>query len=130
MTPGCGPFPRGHGRWTGELIDPFEQRAAIYLYAALVADVSLDLIGMKERILVEGRFAEAELFVRALASLRPGAKVYVGDAQNDASYGALRLIYPDLAPSSALLEVAPLDQDLAFYRDRWLNEANRAEAAA
>jgi hypothetical protein len=130
MTPGCGPFPRGHGRWTGELLDPFEQRAAIYLYAALVAEVSLNLIGAKERILIEGKFAEGEVFVRALLSLRPGSNVYVGDAQNDASYGALRLIYPDLAPASALPEVAPLDQDLASYRDRWLVEANRAEAAA
>jgi hypothetical protein len=130
MTPGCGPFPRGSGRWIGKLLDPFERRAAVRLYAALVADVSLNLIGAKERILIEGRFAEAQVFVRALASLRPGSKVYVGDAQNDASYGALRLLTPDLPPPSALLEVMPLDQDLAEYRDRWLNEANRAEAVA
>jgi hypothetical protein len=130
MTPGCGPFPRGRGRWVGKLLDPFEHRAASYLYAALVAEVSLNLIGAKERILIEGRFAEAEVFVRALASLRPDLKVYVSDANNDASYGALSLIHPDLAPASALLEAAPLDQDLAGYRDRWLDEANRAEAVA
>jgi sugar (pentulose or hexulose) kinase len=130
MTPGFGPYPHGRGCWIGKLLDPFERHAAVCLYAALVADVSLNLIGAKERILIEGRFAEAEVFVRALASLRPDAKVYVSDANNDASYGALRLINPDLAPASALLEVAPLDQDLAGYRDRWLDEANRAEAVA
>ena len=130
MTPGFGPFPRGRGRWIGKPLDPFERRAAVWLYAALVADVSLNLIGAKERVLIEGRFAETEVFVRALASLLPDSRVYVGDAQNDASYGALRLINPDLAPSSALLEVAPLDQDLAGYRDRWQDEANRVEAVA
>lgn len=130
MTPGCGPFPHGRGCWIGKPLDTFEQRAAVCLYAAMVAEVSLNLIGAKERILIEGRFAETEVFVRALASLLPDSKVYVGDAQNDASYGALCLINPDLAPSSALREVAPLDQDLALYRDRWLNEANRAEAVA
>jgi sugar (pentulose or hexulose) kinase len=129
MTPGCGPFPRDRGRWIGKLLDPFEQRAASHLYAALVAEVSLNLIGAKERILIEGRFAEAEVFVRALASLRPDSKVYVSDAHNDASYGALRLINPDLPPSSGLLKVAPLDQDLTGYRDRWLAEA-RTEALA
>ncbi|MGH6794127.1 MAG: FGGY-family carbohydrate kinase [Methylocella sp.] len=130
MTPGCGPFPHGRGRWIGKLRDPYERHAAVCLYAALVAEVSLNLIGATERILIEGRFAEAEVFVRALASLRHDAKVYIGDAHNDASYGALRLINPDLAPPSALLEVTPLDQDPASYRDRWLDEANRAEAVA
>ena len=130
MTPGSGPYPHGRGRWIGKLLDPFEQHAAICLYAALVAEVSLSLIGAKGRIVIEGRFAEAEVFVRALASLLPYSRVYVSDAQNDASYGALRLINPHLAPASALLEAAPLDQDLAGYRDRWLDEANRAEAVA
>ncbi len=130
LTPGCGPFPKSRGRWTGIPRDPFERQAAICLYAALVADVSLDLIGAKERLLIEGRFAEAPLFVRALARLRPGSKTYVSDARNDASYGALRLVNPDLPPPSALREVRPLDQDLAGYRERWRNEADRAEALA
>ncbi len=130
MTPGSGPYPHGRGRWIGKQLDPFEQHAAICLYAALVAEVSLSLIGAKGRIVIEGRFAEAEVFVRALASLLPYSRVYVSDAQNDASYGALSLINPDLAPASALREAAPLDQDLAGYRDRWLDEANRAEAVA
>ncbi|MGQ0445094.1 MAG: FGGY-family carbohydrate kinase [Beijerinckiaceae bacterium] len=129
MAPGCGPFPDGRGGWIGKPLDPFEQRAASHLYAALVAEVSLHLIGAKERILIEGRFAEAEVFVRALASLRPDAKVYVSGAHFDASYGALRLINKDLAPPSGLRQVAPLGQDLTSYRGRWLSEA-RAEALA
>ena len=40
------------------------RRAAACLYAALVADAALDLIGARETLLVEGRFAAAEVFVR------------------------------------------------------------------
>ncbi|MES2056246.1 MAG: carbohydrate kinase [Pseudomonadota bacterium] len=119
MMPGGGPFPSGSGEWVVEPEDPYAIRAAACLYAALVADASLDLIGSRERLLIEGRFAEAQVFVRALASLRPDTAVYTGAAHNDVSYGALRLVDATLAPPSALDRVAPLDIDLSGYRDLW-----------
>jgi sugar (pentulose or hexulose) kinase len=115
----AGPFRSRTGNWIDEPRDRFAMRAAVSLYAALVADVSLELIGARERILVEGRFAEAEVFVRALASLRPEMAIYVANAHNDVSYGALRLIYPDLPPPSALQQVKPLAQDIGAYRSLW-----------
>lgn len=123
LAPGFGPFAASRARWAG-VADDWDQdwyarRAAVCLYAALVADVSLDLIGSKERILVEGRFAEAEVFVRALAALRPGTKVFTANAHNDVSFGALRLVNPDLAPQGELVQVLPLEGDLAGYRARW-----------
>jgi hypothetical protein len=93
------------------------------LYAALVADVSLDLIGAKDRLLIEGRFAQCEVFVRALASLRPDTAVYVAQSESDASFGALRLVNPDLSPQSSLTRVTPLPQNLEDYRRRWRQEA-------
>lgn len=119
LAPGCGPFPQGQGRWLNPPQDWFERRAATCLYAALVADAALDLIGSRERLLVEGRFAEAEVFVRALASLRPDTAIYVANAHNDVSFGALRLIDPALAPAGHLRRIAPLGHDLAAYRARW-----------
>ncbi|MGH8530511.1 MAG: FGGY-family carbohydrate kinase [Nevskiales bacterium] len=130
FRPGCGPFPISRGRWTSMPAVAAERRAAICLYAALVADVSLGLIGAQERILIEGRFAHAELFVRALASLRPAAKTYICNVDNDVSYGALRLIDPRLAPSTRLTEAAPLELDLSDYRGRWLKAIAQREAAA
>lgn len=130
FAPGFGPFPRARGRWIGMPARAVQRRAAVSLYAALVADVSLDLIGARERILVEGRFAEAQVFVRALASLRPGAAIYTANAHNDVSYGALRLLRPDLAPKSRLTRVTPLEADLAAYRERWRAEIERMELAA
>lgn len=130
MVPGVGPFPNEQGTWVAQPEDAFAVRAAACLYAALVADAALDLIGSRERLLIEGRFAEAEVFVRALASLRPDTAVYTGAAHNDVSYGALRLIDPDLPPPAALNRVAPLEVDLHSYRALWRERVDRLEAAA
>lgn len=119
LAPGCGPFPNAQGRWVNESADWYARRAAACLYAALVTDQALDLIGTHERLLIEGRFAEAEVFVRALAALRPDAQVLVANAHNDVSFGALRLIDPMLVPQGDLRRIEPLDADLNTYRSRW-----------
>lgn len=125
LAPGCGPFPDGPGGWINQPADWFERRAAACLYAALVADVSLDLIGSGERLLIEGRFAEAEVFVRALAALRPGTQVLVANAHHDVSFGALRLVDPTLRPAGDLRRIAPLAEDLAAYRAAWRQAAGQ-----
>jgi len=129
-APGVGPYPQAHGRWLGEPDDPMVLRAAVCLYAALVADASLDLIGARSRILVEGRFGEAQAFVGGLASLRPRDQIYASIAHNDVSYGALRLIDPQLAPPSELRRVAPIEVDLTDYRARWRHAALEVGEAA
>jgi sugar (pentulose or hexulose) kinase len=121
FAPGCGPFPDKAGRWIKQPDDWFARRAAVCLYAAMVTDVSLNLIGARRAILIEGRFAEAEVFVRALASLRPHDAIYVANAHNDVSFGALRLLDPSLKPSGALVRVEPLESDLTAYHARWTN---------
>lgn len=120
LAPGCGPFPQGRFQFLNRPDDWHQRRAAACLYAALVADVSLGLIGSRERLLVEGRFAEADVFVRALAALRPDQAIYTANAHNDVSLGGLRLVYPRLRPAGSLVRVAPLEQDLTAYRDRWI----------
>ena len=119
LAPGCGPFPDCVARWVTEPQDGTARRAAACLYAALVADAALDLIGARDILLVEGRFAGAVVFVRALAALRPDMQVLVADAASDASFGALRLIDPALAPPTQLRQVEPLAGDLAAYRETW-----------
>jgi sugar (pentulose or hexulose) kinase len=119
FAPGFGPFAAGKGRWVNRPEDWFARRAAACIYAALVAETSLSLIGTKQTLLVEGRFAEAEVFVRALASMRPDLAVYTANAHNDVSFGALRLINPDLRPDGTLSRVRPLEQDLTAYAAQW-----------
>lgn len=130
LTPGFGPFPDQRGRWIDIPVDEAGRRAAVSLYAALVANVSLDLIGACERILVEGRFAEAEVFVRALAALRPDAEVYRAHAHNDVSFGALRLLNPELRPAGSLERVAALPGSVQRYRDAWARDVSRAKVMA
>jgi sugar (pentulose or hexulose) kinase len=127
FAPGFGPFANGHGRWINRPEDWFARRAAACIYAALVAETSLSLIGTEQTLLIEGRFAEAEVFVRALASLRPDLKIYTANTHNDVSFGALRLIDPDLKPDGALTRVRPLDQNLAEYAAQWREMATREE---
>lgn len=130
FAPGFGPFAHMRGRWIAEPGESAPRRAAVSLYAAFVAAASLDLIGTKERLLIEGRFAEGQVFVRALAALRPDLRVYIGKAHNDVSYGALRLLDATLPPAEPLERVEPLDLDLTPYRDRWHEEIGRMEEAA
>lgn len=127
---GVGPFPAGPGRWENEPADPLDRRAAAGLYLALMADETLRLIGSRERLLIEGRFAEAQVFIRALAGLRPEQKVYVSNAHDDVPYGALRLLKPDLPPPSPLTPVPPLALDLSLYARRWRLLAEQSLAAA
>ena len=119
LAPGCGPFPDHAGRWVNEPKDWYERRAAACLFAALVADVALGLVGAKGTLLVEGRFARAHVFVRAIASLRPDLAVFVAHADTDVSFGALRLVDPALAPPGGLSRILPLDHDLERYKSAW-----------
>lgn len=126
-APGVGPYPRGRGRWIAEPTTPAARRAALGLYAALVVDTSLELIGARERLLIEGRFVRAEVFVRALAALRPDTEIHVSSGHEGVPYGALRLIDPTLPPLVSLRRVEPLATDLAEYKTRWRLEAVRGE---
>ncbi len=119
LVPDCGPFPERRHQWVSEPTAPLARTAAVALYAALMADSALDLIGARNTLLIEGRFAVSELFTRALASLRGTAKVYTAEGDADVSFGALRLIDPALAPPVKLRRVQPLEASLDEYRTTW-----------
>jgi len=123
LTPGIGPFPDGRGGWAGPPVAPRLRMAAACVYAALVADVSLGLIGARGALVIEGRFAAADAFGRTLAALRPDMAVYATDGDADLAYGALRLIDPDLAPPPTLRRLAPLDTDIGPYAADWRRRA-------
>ena len=124
---GYGPFPNLDGHWLNEPRDWFETRSAISLYAALVTNSSLDLIGSRGTILIEGRFAKAEVFVRALASLRPNDTIYAANETNDVSFGALRLLNPELKCKDKLRKIEPLEIDVAEYAKLWQEKVNQLE---
>lgn len=127
---GVGPFPWRTGEWRNKPADPGDQRAVTGLYLALMADAALDLIGSRERLLIEGRFAEALIFTRALAALRPRQRVFVSSAHQDVAYGALRLVDPQFQLPCELAPVEPLDIDLTGYAAQWRAHAQAAQGAA
>jgi sugar (pentulose or hexulose) kinase len=129
FAPGVGPFPTNEGCWINRPENEFERRATICLYAALVTDASLDLIGARGAILIEGRFAGAEVFVRALPSLRPENIIYTASAENDVSFGALRLVHPQIRSTSSLTRVQPLNISITNYQTRWIAKAFRGATA-
>lgn len=114
-----GPFPQRCGQWVNEPEDSDVRRAAIALYAALMSDTLLNQIGSRNRLVVEGRFAEADVIVRILAGLRPSQQIFTSHAHNDVSFGALRLVNPRLEPADPLFGVAAVAMDLSDYRSRW-----------
>jgi sugar (pentulose or hexulose) kinase len=125
MVAGVGPYPNAAHPPPDMGTDPSERRARAFVYAALLADVSLDLIGSRDIVFVEGRFSKAPLFVQTLASLRPASKVLISNDDNGVAHGALRLAKVARATVSEWRRAEPLPVDLNAYRARWRAEAER-----
>jgi sugar (pentulose or hexulose) kinase len=130
-APGLGPFPNAKLGPRPQMADLNEAIAKTHLYAALVADVSLDLIGSRDTLFVDGRFSHSPIFVSALAALRPDTTVLVSEEEHGVARGALRLVDPNMIDpnrgvSPTAQRVAPLPADLSAYRQRWRLAAERA----
>ena len=125
FAPGAGPYRHAGGRWLSKPDDALQRWAAVCLYTALLSDTALDLIGAKDHLIVEGRFAASTLFVAALAALRPAMAVHAAPSGIDVSFGALTLLQPTLLFRGALARVRPLQLRLSEYRERWRQECLR-----
>jgi len=123
-VPGVGPFPNATLRWVGAPRDADDALVRAQLYVALIADVSLDLIGSSDTLVIDGRFSSAPVFVQALACLRAGTRVFISNDENGVARGALRLVKGAESDAAALERVAPLPIDMAIYRDRWRESAD------
>ncbi|MBL9034104.1 MAG: hypothetical protein JNN33_05020 [Rhodospirillaceae bacterium] len=116
-----GPFAGTRGRCVdaqGHDAIPWHRATLAALYCALMTDLMLDLIQARGPIVVEGPFAGNEVFVAALAALRPASDVLPSLETLGTSLGAALLADPAMkvgipspAPRPAL--------DLTPYRARW-----------
>jgi sugar (pentulose or hexulose) kinase len=120
-----GPYPKAAGKWINMPMERMEKQAAIALYAAMMADACLGLVEAQQRILVEGRFAASETFLRALASLRPSDTIMIASTETDVAFGALRLINPDARSDVQAHKVEPLPVDITAYHRRWKSEIDK-----
>jgi sugar (pentulose or hexulose) kinase len=126
-VPGVGPFPRGKHRRTGPPLPDDHSTVLSFLYAALVADVSLDLIGSRDSLIIDGRFSQSALFTRALATLRPHTQVYIDHGEHGVARGALRLLDRLPVKVEPLQPVERLPIDMGAYRMRWREAAENGE---
>ena len=125
---GCGPFPDSQGAVLGDVRDDDERASLAALHLALMSDQSLGLIAARGAIVIEGRFAEDDVFPAALAALRPEQPVFCSAVDDGVALGAARLADPRIVPKTPLRVVAPLAADLASYRSNWLREIEIARA--
>jgi sugar (pentulose or hexulose) kinase len=125
-VPGVGPFPAANSRIRAPRQNSSDPMAVAHLYAAMVADVSLDLIGSKDTLLIDGRFAAAPVFAQALANLRAATIVLISSDEDGVAHGALRLANAGQTGSAPLRRVAPLAVDMSDYRARWRDAAENA----
>jgi sugar (pentulose or hexulose) kinase len=125
-VPGVGPFPIPNSRIPAPRRNSSDPTALAHLYAALIADVSLDLIGSNDTLLIDGRFSAAPVFAQALANLRPATNVLISSDEDGVAHGALRLANVSETGSAPLRRVAPLAVDMSDYRARWREAAESA----
>jgi sugar (pentulose or hexulose) kinase len=129
LVPGVGPFPKAKRRSIAARLNDERATALAHLYAALVADVSLDLIGSRDVLMVDGRFAQAPIFVQTLAALRPETTVLINRDTQGVARGALQLVHgvDDEAPTLERVVPLPMEltADLTAYRARWRDATER-----
>ncbi|MBT6135521.1 MAG: carbohydrate kinase [Kordiimonadaceae bacterium] len=125
FSPGFGPFASASGKWVNKPENPDAVRAAIALYAAMVTNVSLNLISSHSNILIEGRFSKADAFGKILAALRPNDNIYVGNDSHDVSYGALSLMDETLPVPDKLTKPTPVKENIEDYHQSWIREISK-----
>jgi sugar (pentulose or hexulose) kinase len=125
-VPGVGPFPTAKTRRVGTGAEGADSTTLVHLYAALVADVSLDLIGSRDTLLIDGRFSQASVFTQALARLRPATTILISNDDHGVARGALRLVNKDHSEHIIFQPVSPLPVDMTEYRARWRDAVERA----
>jgi sugar (pentulose or hexulose) kinase len=97
---------------------PWRRATLAALYAALMTDLSLDLLSARGPILLEGPFAANETYIAALATLRPASELRPSLDAHGTSLGAAMLVEPDMKVEMPA-PVAPPALDLGHYRARW-----------
>jgi L-fuculokinase len=116
-----GPFAGTRGRFvdaSGNDAIPWHRATLAALYCALMTDLMLDLIQARGPVVVEGPFAANDVYIAALAALRPASDVLPSLETLGTSLGAALLADPGMkveVPAPA----EPPALDLAPYRARW-----------
>ena len=125
---GAFPGSAGGGRIVGPAPhSPAGRVALATLYAALVGNRCLDLLGSAGRIVIDGGFTESPLFAGLIAALRPDQEVVVSTVREGTALGAAALWWHGAVGKQMPLDLGPVAPvpvpDLAGYAAQWLDRA-------
>jgi sugar (pentulose or hexulose) kinase len=127
FTDGGGPVPHsgGKGKVIGEKPASAEQRASLAsLYCALMVSESLDALGSRRDIIVDGPFSKNLVFLAVLAQLREGQNILASDLRDGTTAGAACLalmpdgILPHVPLALTMIQSQNLT-NLGDYRANW-----------
>lgn len=128
FTDSGGPFPgTGHrGRIVGPPPEgPGERAALASLYVALMMNVDLSLLASTGDVIIDGSFADNQVFTGLLAALRPGQSIATSKAKDGTALGAALLWgWPKVVSLDLLPMVAAHVDGLHTYAEAWLSEAS------
>jgi sugar (pentulose or hexulose) kinase len=121
LVKGTGPFPDREAVWpNGEARTPPERTAAASLYAALMTNVSLELIGAEGTTVVEGPFARNAVYLSALRTLTK-REVVALPGSTGTSLGAALLAGAAIPVQAKVGNVQSLDAAFDAYAQTWRN---------
>ncbi len=136
FTDSGGPMPgtAKHGRIIGDANIAAAKASLASLYCALMVSESLDAVQSHHDIIVDGPFAENQVFLQLLASLRPKQSVRASTLRDGTTAGAACLalftggaVSPSLLPKIDIdmRHIPPASLDLKSYQQTWRKEALR-----
>ncbi len=118
-VPGCGPYPHSILRWiNAETASDGERYVAACIYAALMTETCLHLLGADGPVIVEGPFAGNVTYLDALANFT-GRAVEAITGSTGTSLGA-GLLAGATVPEKHGRIFRPGNGPYATYRKRWL----------
>lgn len=125
-----GSMPGREGRFIGPPLQGEERAAAALLYVALMTDLSLDLIGSVNPIVIDGGLVKTGLYAAVLAALRSSQTVYSSPNAEGSAFGAAALVFEQFGESPFKNECTvsrPAEiPGLQAYRDFWRAELDRS----
>ena len=139
FAPG-GPMPGHEGRFVGPAVEGEERAAVAMLYVALMTDLSLDLIGSGNAIVIDGGLVKTGLYAAVLAALRAGQTVHTSANPEGSAFGAAALVFDAIGRNPFVNDCAVAEpatiSGLENYRREWrqhvdaMSAGNRQEKRA
>src|SRR5690606_35355287 len=119
-VPGCGPYPNSNFRWiNADMASNAERYVAACIYAALMTETCLYLLGADGPVIVEGPFAGNPVYLKALSNFT-GRDVEAVTGSTGTSLGA-GLLAGATVPEKHGRIFKPGNEAYGAYRKQWIS---------